>query len=295
MDHTLTGQQRVDSIVDHLTTTCPDFKPKEKFTAVIEAGSGCNRLRELIDIMYTVDCRSVSGYPVAPNKHGDHAGQILLGTLKGHPDIQVIILAGRVHLYQGFEAYETAIPVWAMHQWGADFFFITNAAGVLKKSIPLGSPAIITDVRNMQHQTVGMTALENLPVKTATHNARANLTNPELRMLLALIMEQAGVEHTEGAYNAKTGPEYESPIEVRELIMLSILLAGMSTATVLDMLKRLGAMVVAVSGCSNYGEGLSTEPIDHGGVERNMQHFVDTMLIVLPVYLVQVRDMLMRD
>ena len=61
-----------------------------------------------------------------------HVGRFVCGTLSGK---NVIAMQGRLHGYEGNEAWEVAYPVWLMHLLGVKILITTNAAGAINESM----------------------------------------------------------------------------------------------------------------------------------------------------------------
>jgi purine-nucleoside phosphorylase len=67
----------------------------------------------------------------------------------------------------------------------------------------------------------------------------------------------------EGVYAWVNGPEYETPAEVCMLRELGADAVGMSTVPEAIQARALGMRVLALSCLTNYGAGLSGQPLHH--------------------------------
>lgn len=65
-----------------------------------------------------------------------------MGTLAGR---KVIIMQGRVHLYEGFTPRQIVNPIRLMRKLGADKLLLTNASGGINEKFSPGDFMIITD------------------------------------------------------------------------------------------------------------------------------------------------------
>ena len=67
----------------------------------------------------------------------------------------------------------------------------------------------------------------------------------------------------EGVYAAMNGPQYETPAEVKMVQFLGADAVGMSTVPEAIQARALGIEVAAFSCLTNWGAGLSKEPLHH--------------------------------
>src|SRR5262250_661005 len=78
-----------------------------------------------------------------------HAGQLVLGTIAGCP---IVIMQGRVHLYEGYPASRVAFPIRVFARLGAGAAILTNAAGGINLDYGQGNLVVIKDHINLQGQ-----------------------------------------------------------------------------------------------------------------------------------------------
>ena len=65
----------------------------------------------------------------------DHAGRLVCGTLAGR---RVMVMDGRFHIYEGYDAYQAAYPVRVAKLLGVQTMVVTNACGAINKSYQVG-------------------------------------------------------------------------------------------------------------------------------------------------------------
>lgn len=75
-----------------------------------------------------------------------HVGRFVCGTLSGK---NVVAMQGRLHGYEGNEAWEVAYPVWLMHLLGVKILITTNAAGAINESYQVGDFCLMQDHINL--------------------------------------------------------------------------------------------------------------------------------------------------
>ncbi|MEM1441547.1 MAG: purine-nucleoside phosphorylase [Verrucomicrobiota bacterium] len=193
----------------------------------------------------------IEGLP--ESKVEGHAGQLHLGKLGG---VEVAIAQGRVHLYEGWTARETAAMIRLFHQLGITTVILTNAAGIVNANFKPGRWMLISDHLNL--------ARHSPLTGEATFIDQTEVYSRELReMLKSEAIELETPNLFEGIYAWVNGPEYETPAEVRLLRQLGADAVGMSTVPEAIQARALQMRVVALSCLTNYGAGLSGQPLHH--------------------------------
>jgi inosine/guanosine/xanthosine phosphorylase family protein len=214
-------------------------------------GSGLGAFGAALDAPRELDYGAVPGLP--RSSVPGHSGRFLGGRLGG---VQILLLSGRVHLYEGFSAAQVTVAVRAAALAGCRVLVLTNAAGGLRPDWPPGTLMRITDHLNLQGRT---------PLR-AEQRGRGCAFDADLGAELDRVAAELGLRLERGVYAALPGPSYETPAEVRALARFGADAVGMST--VLEALAghAAGLRVVGISCITNLAAGLSTAPLDHGEV-----------------------------
>lgn len=204
-----------------------------------------------------VSMTDLPGFPT-PGVSG-HAGQVRSHVVGAH---RVLVLAGRVHLYEGHDVAVVAHGVRSAIAAGARVVILTNAAGAISRSFQVGRAALVSDHLNLTGS--GPTAGAEPPAEVGSRFV--DLSDLYSRRLRALARE---VEPSlrEGVYAALRGPHYETPAEIRMLAAMGADLVGMSTALEAIAARHLGAEVLALSLVTNPAAGTVPEgTLDHTDV-----------------------------
>jgi purine-nucleoside phosphorylase len=179
--------------------------------------------------LHTVAMGQVPGFttPVAPG----HAGQV---RHYRWGERQVVVLAGRTHLYEGLGVAPVAHGVRTLAALGVRRLCLTNAAGTVHPDWELGQVAVLRDHLNFCGATplVGARFVDLSQVYDPGLRARALASDPGLR---------------EAVYAMFAGPQYETPAEVRAAGLLGADLTGMSTVLEAIAAAEFGLATLALS------------------------------------------------
>ncbi|HEV3268253.1 MAG TPA: purine-nucleoside phosphorylase [Acidimicrobiales bacterium] len=196
---------------------------------------------------------SLSGF-MAPTVAG-HSGQILSIVVGG---VNVALVAGRVHLYEGHSAREVVHPVRTVIAAGATKVVLTNACGGLDLIVRPGNVAVIRDHLNF----TGTSPMEGAPPPHGYGSRFVDLTDVYSARLRTLVHATVPGLH-EGVYLGFRGPHYETPAEIEMARTLGASLVGMSTVLEAIAARHLDAEVLGLSLVSNFAAGVSTGPLNH--------------------------------
>ncbi|MGH3532045.1 MAG: purine-nucleoside phosphorylase [Mycobacterium sp.] len=176
-----------------------------------------------------------------------HTGQVLSVGVGEH---RVLVLAGRVHAYEGHDPLHVVQPVRAACAAGASVVVLTNAAGALRPDFEVGQPVLISDHLNLTSRSplIGPAFVDMVDAYAPRLRALAREVDPAL---------------AEGVYAGLPGPQYETPAEIRMLGMLGADLVGMSTVHETIAARAAGAEVLGVSLVTNLAAGITGEPLSH--------------------------------
>lgn len=190
-----------------------------------------------------------------------HEGSLYAGEVEGTP---VVVLAGRVHLYEGHPSEVVTFMVDEVVAAGCRTIVLTNAAGGINDSFQVGDHVLISDHLNLtgSNPLIGGPAFVDLSeVYDAELRALARRVDPTLQ---------------EGVYAGVTGPAYETPAEIRMLATLGADLVGMSTVHEAIAARALGARVLGISVVTNRAAAVGAR-LDHAEVQRAGERAADHM------------------
>lgn len=219
-------------------------------------GSGLGGLAERIADAVAVPFSELPGMP--RSTVAGHVGQFVIGRLGGR---EVIAMQGRLHSYEGHPYPALALPVRVMRAVGVETLFISNAAGSLKAEMGPGSLMAISDHLNWSGFN---------PLIGANDDAvgprfvdMSNAYDRDLRARLHEVAAAEGIKLHEGVYAWYTGPNFETPAEIRAFRILGADAVGMSTVPECIAAVHCGMRVVAVSAITNLAAGMDRTTLSH--------------------------------
>ncbi|MFM9013234.1 MAG: purine-nucleoside phosphorylase [Gemmatimonadota bacterium] len=221
----------------------------------IVLGSGLGTLADRLAEAKRVPYAEIPGFH-APKVDG-HRGELIAGQLGGR---EVLCLAGRFHMYEGYPARVSAFPIRVLHALGARRLFVSNAAGGVRRSFRAGELMRIVDHLNL----TGQNPLTG-PVEPGDQrfNDMTEAYSVALGERLDVSAQALGVPLASGIYAGLLGPNFETPAEVRMLERRGADAVGMSTVAEVIVARNLGMEVAGISLITNPGAGISSTPLNH--------------------------------
>ena len=234
-----------------------DFQPE----IALVLGSGLGDYAESIDVVATVNYNDIEGFPVSTVE--GHKGRFIFGYIEGVP---VVCMQGRVHYYEGYPMTDVVLPTRLMKMMGAKVLFLTNAAGGLNYDFQAGDFMMITDhiMNFVPSPLIGANINELGP----RFPDMSDIYKKDLQKILRDTANELGIKLQEGVYIQLSGPNYETPTEVKMCRILGADAAGMSTAAEAVAANHMGMKVCGISCITNLGCGMLDVPLSHTEVQE---------------------------
>lgn len=262
-------RERVEQATDFL---------RSKITKIpkigIILGSGLGVLANRLELPTRIQYSDIPHFPTSTVE--GHAGQIVSGVLQG---VDVIVMQGRFHYYEGYAMQEVTFPIRVMKELGLSTLIVTNAAGGIHEGFAPGDLMVITDHINLMGQSplIGSNDIDWGPRFPDMTNAYSIL----LQGIAKRTALSLGIRLQEGVYAGMSGPAYETPAEIRMLRVLGADAVGMSTVPEVIVARHMGIAVLGLSCITNMAAGITNQPLTHDEVvktsEQAKTHF--TVLI----------------
>lgn len=253
---------------------CTTLRPKVAVVLGSGLGAFADELTDRLEIPYG----AVPGWP-RPTAVG-HAGKLVFGKLGA---LEVAVMSGRVHLYEGYTPAEVTLGVRVLGKLGVRAMVFTNAAGGINLSFERGGLVLVSDHINLQgsNPLVG----ENDGTLGPRFPDMSEAYTKKYREIALKTAVELGIPLNEGVYAAVLGPSYETPAEIRHLRAIGADLVGMSTVPEVIAANHMGIKVLAVSCVTNMAAGILPRKISHDDVLETGAMVRDTLVKFLKAVL----------
>ena len=233
------------------------FKPK----VALVLGSGLGGYAGEIEVKGEVDYKEIEGFPISTVP--GHQGKFVFGYVRNVP---VVIMQGRVHYYEGYDINDVVMPVRLMGLLGAEAVMLTNACGAINRAFSTGDFMLITDhiLNGVPSPLIG----PNIEELGTRFPDMSEVYNKGLRDCIKEAAQALGIKLQEGVYLQASGPNFETPAEVRAFGILGADVVGMSTACEAVAANHMGLKVCGISCVSNSAAGISKTPLTHAEVQE---------------------------
>lgn len=212
-----------------------------------------------------------------------HEGSLIAGKFEGAP---LLVMAGRVHAYEGYGAAEVVFPVRVLATLGVKMLVLTNAAGAVNTAFKPGELMILTDHINL----TGLNPLvgPELPEVGPRFVDMSEPYHPKLAAAGEQAARRIGLNMRKGVYLGLLGPSFETPAEIRAFRALGADAVGMSTVLECIAANQMGMRVLGISCLTNMAAGILPRKIDHREVmetgERVRSVLVELLGQVVPSF-----------
>lgn len=183
-------------------------------------GDFASRIEDPIEIKY----EDIPNFLVSTVE--SHAGKLIFGKAGGK---KIICMSGRFHFYEGYDYEQLVIPIRLFKLLGVKATILTNAAGAVNTDYKVGDIMIVSDHIKLN----GASPLrgKNVDFFGPRFFDVTDMYTKKLRGLALNCAEDSGLTFREGVYMFFTGPQFETPAEIRAARILGADAVGMSTVT----------------------------------------------------------------
>ena len=261
-----------------------DFKPE----VALILGSGLGDYGESIQIEAVLDYHDIEGFPVSTVP--GHKGRFLFGYVG---EVPVVIMQGRVHYYDGYAMEDVVLPTRLMKMMGARVLFLTNAAGGVNFDFAAGDFMMITDqISNFVPSPLIGPNIDELGLRFSD---MSEIYDKDLREILRSTARELDIPLKEGVYVQLTGPNFETPSEVKMCRILGGDAVGMSTACEAVAANHMGMKICGISCISNLGCGMTDEPLSHEEVQETADRVAPLFKELITASIIRIGKMLEKE
>tara|TARA_Y100000590_G_scaffold331531_1_gene376711 strand:- start:1689 stop:2486 length:798 start_codon:yes stop_codon:yes gene_type:complete len=182
-----------------------------------------------------------------------HKGEFIYGYIHNIP---IICARGRFHHYEGYSFNDVGSIINIFNKLNTDLCIITNSSGCVDTEWRIGSLMLSNKIIDFSFIKSSKHQVHNFKKNKYTDLAKEVALNNKIQLY-------------EGAYVYTTGPSYETPAEIREIITLGGKAVGMSTFPEYLKCIELKQKFLIISCLTNYGAGLNNATVSHKDVLLN--------------------------
>lgn len=245
--------------VDFINAKTNKFRP----TIGIVLGSGLGELADNLEGI-RIPYNQIPGFQ--ESTVAGHSGQLVFAEFEKH---NVVLMQGRFHHYEGHSLEKVTFPIKVMKKLGVEVIILTNAAGGCHPEMAAGDLMLITDHINFMCSNPLMG-----PNDEDFGERFPDMSEVYDKKLIALAQDCAnelGIDLERGVYLAVTGPNYETPAEIKMFRQLGADAVGMSTVPEAIVANYCKMRVLGISLISNSASGIASEPLCHESVIATAQ------------------------
>ncbi|MDI6619394.1 MAG: purine-nucleoside phosphorylase [Clostridiales bacterium] len=218
-------------------------------------GTGLGSLADEIQDRKVVKYSDIPNFPVSTVE--GHAGELIAGHLSGK---YVLCMSGRFHYYEGYAMKEVTFPVRVFKYLGIDNLIVSNASGGMNPSFRPGDLMVIKDHINLMgyNPLIGKNYDELGP-------RFPDMSEAYSKKLIGIAKNAARtleIDLKEGVYVAVSGPNFETPAELKMLRLIGADAVGMSTVPEVIAARHSGMNVLGISCITDMAIAEGLEPLD---------------------------------
>ena len=226
---------------------------------MVVLGSGLGGVADIVEDAAVIPYGDIHGF--ARSTAPDHAGRLVVGRLAGKC---VMVMQGRFHYYEGYEPEQVVFPINVAHVMGIKKLILTNAAGAINIGYSVGDIMLIRDHIKLCAPTPFRGV--NIPELGPRFFDMTYTYSPRLRDSARKNASELGIRLQEGVYFYFTGPQFETPAEIKAARLLGGDAAGMSTVYEAIAASHCGMEVLGLSLMTNMAAGVLPEKLSGSDV-----------------------------
>ena len=247
-------------------------------TVGLVLGSGLGDYADTLEDAVKIPYSQIPNFPV-PTIPG-HSGALVFGRKQGR---EVVVMQGRIHYYEGLSQQEITLPIRVLAALGVKTVVLTNACGGVNLSFAPGDLMLISD--HINYSGANPLMGPNLDSFGPRFPDMSDLYTASLRKAIREKAEAAGIPLREGVYAMYSGPNFETPAEIRMFRILGADTVGMSTVPEALVASHCGMNVVGVSCVTNMAAGVLPVKLTHEEVTETANRVRDVFTNLIDLIL----------
>jgi len=225
-------------------------------------GTGLSNIANSVEVDADIDYHNIPNFPVSTVK--GHKGRLLIGKING---VEVLMMQGRFHFYEGYDMTRVAFPIRVMKFLGIESLLVSNASGGLSPNFEIGDLMIINDHINLfpTNPLIGANIDELGPRFPDMSEA---YSKAYIHKALE-IANHHNIKVHQGVYAGLTGPTFETPAEYKYLSVIGADAVGMSTVPEVIAAHHMGIKCFGISVITDLGVEGKIQEVSHQEVMKN--------------------------
>ena len=238
-----------------------ESKIKKQPEIAIVLGSGLGSLAEEFSGSISISYSELANFPIS--KVSGHSGQFVFTEAYGK---QIVMMQGRVHYYEGYSMQEVVKPIRLLKMLGVEKLILTNSAGGINDKFEPGNLMMISG--HISSFVPSPLLGKNEDLFGTRFPDMSNVYNKELQKIVSKSALEENIEIQKGIYLQTTGPQYETPEEIRMFKLFGADAVGMSTVCEAIAAVHCGMEVCGISCITNKAAGITPSPLTHEEVKE---------------------------
>ena len=248
----MTQLETVKKISSFINKKTKNFKPE----AAIITGSGLAGSVPELQNKIVLPYKNIPGF--LQSTVAGHSGNLIFGKYKNK---NVMVMQGRFHYYEGLNIKDIALAPRVMARLGVKTLVISAAAGSINANLTPGALCVISDHINF---TGANPLIGNYdPAFGPMFFDMSAAYDKELAQIILDEAKKLKIKCGPGVYLAVTGPNFETPAEIRAFKTLGADVVGMSVVHEVLSARQLGIKVCGAAWVTNLASGISKTPLSH--------------------------------
>ena len=244
--------QRIKNYLENLI----EIKPKYG----IILGTGLNNLVDSLEIIKSISYENIPEFPKSTVE--GHEGNLIFAKIN---NIDVMIMQGRFHFYEGYPMEEVTLPIRLMKILNIRKVILSNAAGGMNSKFEIGDVMIINDHINLAPSPLIGKNISELGTRFP------DMSEPYSKEMIESaerIFNESKICFHKGTYVCVTGPNLETPAEYKFLKIIGGDAVGMSTVPEVIVARHMNMQCFAVSVITDLGIEGKIEKVTHEEIQQ---------------------------
>ena len=187
-----------------------------------------------------------------------HSGNLIFGAYKNK---RIAVMQGRFHYYEGHNMKDIGLAPRVLAALGVKTILVSAAVGSLNPKLGPGSLCVLSDHINFMADNPLIGNYD--PAFGEMFFDMSDTYDAKIRALVLDIAKKRKIKAGAGVYFAVTGPNFETPAEIRAFKTLGADVVGMSTVPEVLTARQAGMKICGLSWVTNLASGMSKNALSH--------------------------------